>query len=102
MGKIAIVVQYEIVPGKEAEFAQVIREHARLTKEEEPGCLRFEVYEPLSLGDLKKIPGRMMVSEQYVDRAALDAHNANPRVPGLREKFETLLKDRQVTIAETD
>ena len=81
MAKIAITVVYDIVPGKEAEFSTLIREHARLTKQEEKGCLRFEVYEPLVLGDLTKAPGKMMVSEQYADRAALDVHNANPRVP---------------------
>jgi quinol monooxygenase YgiN len=100
MAKIAIVVVYDIVPGKEAEFSVLIREHARLTRQEEKGCLRFEVYEPLSLGELTKIPGRMMVSEQYADGAALEVHNANPRVPGLREKFKVLLQDRQVSIAE--
>lgn len=100
MSKIAIVVVYDINPGKEAEFSEMIREHAKLTKQEEPGCLRFEVYEPLTVPGLQKMPGHMMVSEQYADRAALDAHNANPRVPGLRERFKTLLKDRHVTIAE--
>ena len=104
MPKIAIIVDYDIAPGKEAEFNTLIREHARLTKEQEPGCIRFEVMEPFAHEGPdkgKKFPNRLVVSELYDGYDALEAHNNSPRVPPLRERFKVLLSGRRVILAET-
>jgi (4S)-4-hydroxy-5-phosphonooxypentane-2,3-dione isomerase len=47
MPKIAIAVEFKIKEGQHAAFDAIIREHARLTLQEEPGCERFDVLQPL-------------------------------------------------------
>mgnify|MGYP001544700949 CR=1 FL=1 len=42
-------------------------EHIRLTRAE-PGCLRFDVQAD------PDVPGRFIVSEEFTDRAAFEAH----------------------------
>ena len=99
MPQISIIVEYETVDGREAEFAALIGDHARRTRIEEPGCLRFEVLKPVD-ADGAPIPNRMMVSELYADHTAFAAHGENPRLAGLRVALGPLLKSRKLTVAE--
>ena len=70
MPKIAIHVEFRPHPGSHAAFDTLIREHARLTQAEEPGCERFDVLQPLN-ADGSKDEGRIMLVEVYTDRAAV-------------------------------
>lgn len=99
MPKMTIVVDYEIHEGREAEFAALIKDHARRTRLEEPGCLRFEVLKPV---DDKGAPiaNRMMVSELYADPAAVTVHGNSPRLALVRASLAPLLKSRKVTLAQ--
>ena len=99
MPQISIIVEYEMLDGREEEFTALIRDQARRTRVEEPGCLRFEVLKPVDANGLP-IANRMMVSELYADRAAFTAHSNNPRLAGLRTAVGPLLKSRKLTIAE--
>jgi len=92
---IAIIVEFETVEGSEEEFTRVISEHARLTREEEAGCLRFEVIKPISR-DGTPIPNKVMVNELYADQAAIQAHENNPRMPPLGETIRPLLVSRRL------
>ena len=56
------------------------------TREEEPGCLRFEVLKPVD-PDGAPIPNRLMVSELYADEAAVAAHERNPRMPACARQW---------------
>ena len=67
----SIIVEYETEDGRENEFASLIKDHARRTLFEEPGCLRFEVLKPVD-SDGRPIPNLMMVSELYADQTAVD------------------------------
>jgi quinol monooxygenase YgiN len=97
--QIAIIVEYELHEGREAEFTSLIKDHARRTLFEEDGCLRFEVLKPVDT-DGRPIPNRMMVSELYADQTALDLHRDNPRMAILRGAMGPLLKSRELTLAE--
>jgi quinol monooxygenase YgiN len=99
MTKLAIIVEFETLPGKEAEFLANIREHARATLAEEPGCLRFEVIKPVER-DGTPIPNKVMVNELYADEAAVAAHEANPRLPKVGEKNKPLLASRRLILAQ--
>ncbi len=101
MTKIAIVVDYDIVEGQEEALTAIIREHARLTLAEEPGCLRFEVIKPIE-SDGTPIPNRLMLTELYEDQAAFTAHGNNPRMPGLRASTAPLLAAMKITLATLD
>lgn len=102
MPRIAIIVDYEIVDGKEAELTALIREHARLTLAEEPGCLRFEVVKPIERGGDAPIANRLMLTELYESEAAVAIHEKNPRMPGLRAATDPLLISGRITFATVD
>ncbi len=90
-----VIVEYEANEGCEPQLVANMRDHARRTLHEEPGCLRFEVIKPVD-GEGKPIPNRLMVSELYESEAAFAQHKKNPRMPGLQERNAPLLKSRRV------
>jgi len=94
MQKLALIVRYETLPGKESEFDGIIRAHAKACLAEEPGCLRFEVLRPLD-DDGRPMPGHFMASELFADEEALAAHRATPRWQRLNERFGQLLASRK-------
>ena len=95
----SIIVEYETEDGRENEFASLIRDHARRTLFEEPGCLRFEVFRPVDeLGRAK--PDTLIVDELYADTLALAAHRANPRMAALGDTIAPLLKSRRMIAAQ--
>ncbi|MBR0671315.1 putative quinol monooxygenase [Neoroseomonas soli] len=99
MPKIAIHVEFRPKPGCHAAFDALIREHAKLTVAEEPGCERFEVLQPLK-ADGTKDEGRVMLVEVYADRDAVKAHTQNPRMPKVREAYTPLIDERFLTMCE--
>jgi autoinducer 2-degrading protein len=101
MGQLTLVVEFEIAPGKQAEFEAAIRSHARSCLAEEPGCLRFEVNYPLD-EEGNRIPNRMMANELFADQQALLNHRATTRWVQLSERFKTLLANRRPILAELD
>jgi (4S)-4-hydroxy-5-phosphonooxypentane-2,3-dione isomerase len=101
MPKIAIIVEYEIADGKENELTECISEHARLTLEEEAGCLRFEIVKPIER-DGTPVPDKLLLTELYESEAALAIHEKNPRMPGLRAATAPLLKSMRLTFGTVD
>lgn len=99
MGNIALIVEYELHPGKEADFAARLREHGKRTREEEPGCLRFDVTLPIAR-DGTHLPGKVILNELYADLAALDAHEKSPRLAAMREANAPFVKSRKATLTE--
>jgi len=93
---IAIVVEYTVADGKEQELLRILREHARTTIKEEPGCLRFEVLKPIN-DDGSPIPDRIMLTELYADEAAADTHAKSPRLAMVLAKVRPLLTNEKVT-----
>ncbi len=93
-----IIVEFETLDGAEAQFLDLISEHARATLQEEPGCLRFEVIKPVER-DGTPIPNRVIVNELYADEAAVGAHERNPRMPDVQAAMSPLLKSRRLTLA---
>ncbi|MCX5496410.1 antibiotic biosynthesis monooxygenase [Kaistia dalseonensis] len=101
MPKIAVIVDYEIVEGKEEALTALINEHARLTLAEEPGCLRFEVIKPIQRNGTP-IANKLMLTELYASEPAFTEHEKNPRMPSLREAVAPLLKSSKLTLATLD
>ena len=89
-----IIVEFETVEGRFDEFAAIMRDHARRTRAEEPGCLRFEVIRPVER-DGAPIPNRLIVNELYEDEKAVAAHEANPRLAALRATIASMLVSRR-------
>jgi autoinducer 2-degrading protein len=99
VAQISIIVEFETQEGHEEEFTSLMRDHARRTLAEEPGCLRFEVLKVVD-ADGAPTPGLVMVSELYADKAALALHRNNPRMGGLRNAYTPMIKTRRLIIAE--
>lgn len=79
MPAVTIIVEFETIEGKSAEFERIMLDHARRTLHEEPGCLRFEVIRPVNEAGTPRETA-LIVNELYADDAAVAAHRANPRM----------------------
>ena len=101
MPQIAIIVEFETLPGQQASFEALIREHARRSLAEEPGCLRFEILHALDETG-HRIPDRVLVNELYADRAAVTAHRNTERMPKLGAAISPLLASRRLIEAEVE
>jgi autoinducer 2-degrading protein len=98
MARIAIVVEFRVKPGQHAAFDAIIREHAQKTLQEEPGCERFDVLQPVNKG--AKDETRIMLVEVYRDQAAFEEHGSNPRLARVREAYSPLIDSRTLHICE--
>ncbi|GGF48378.1 hypothetical protein GCM10011611_63500 [Aliidongia dinghuensis] len=101
MPQIAIIVEFETLPGQQAAFEAIIREHARRTLAEEPGCLRFEVLHRVDETG-QRVPNQLLVNELYADRAAVVAHRNSPRMPQVGAALAPLLASRRLIEAEVE
>lgn len=101
MPQIAIFVEFEPLPGKQAAFEEVIREHARRTKADEPGCLRFDVLHVLDETGAR-VSNKLMVSELYADAAAVAAHRGTDRIKQVGAALGPLLASRRLIAAEVE
>ena len=64
---VGILATIKVKPGKEAEFETVFRELAGQVKQNEPGCLLYDLFR-------SKTPSTYVVMEQYANAEALAAH----------------------------
>jgi quinol monooxygenase YgiN len=101
MSRIGIMVDFRIKPGSWAAFNAHIRAHAAKTLEIEPGCERFDVFQPLD-ADGKPDETRIMLCEVYKDMAAFDFHRTHPRMAGIGEGSKPHLAGRELTICQLD
>jgi (4S)-4-hydroxy-5-phosphonooxypentane-2,3-dione isomerase len=69
---ISVVVSIRAIPERREEYLAAIGANAAAAVRDEPGCLGFDVCE--DTGE----PNHFLLYEQYVDRAAVDAHRATP------------------------
>lgn len=98
MPRIGVIVEFRIKPGQHAAFDALIREHARRTLEEEPGCERFDVLQPVNQG--VRDESRILLCEVYRDQAAFEEHGRNPRLARVREAYAPLIDSRTLHICE--
>ncbi|MBS1989753.1 MAG: antibiotic biosynthesis monooxygenase [Cyanobacteria bacterium SZAS LIN-2] len=96
MSQISIIVEFQLKPGQQEAFEEAIRAHARASKEQEPGCLRFDVIRPVEK-DGTPINDCVWLAELYKDREAVAAHEASPRMPILAEKIGPMVVSRRLT-----
>ena len=71
-GKINVRGHIDVPASELNDFAAALGEHFRLSRAE-PGCLLFEIVKAAGK------PGRFLVKETFVDRAAFDIHTGRSR-----------------------
>lgn len=96
--EVAIIVEFEAMEGRGDQFAALLRDHARRTLEEEPGCLRFDVLQQVDAAGAP-IEGRFIANELYASDLAVKAHEENPRLARVRAAAEPLVKSRRLVMA---
>ena len=99
MPRIAITVTFHVKPGHWADFNAHIRDHAAKTLAEEPGCLQFDVLQPLN-DDGTPDHSRIALVEIYRDMDAVRAHRANPRMPIVGAGTAPLITGRELILSE--
>lgn len=95
MTKRAIIVEFKTHPGKQAEFEALIKEHALRSKNEEPGCERFEVFQAVER-DGTPIADTVWLLELYENEEAVSYHENTDRMPVLGKATESLVKERRL------
>lgn len=94
--RIGIIVEFQMEPANHAAFTAIIAEHARMTREEEPGCQQFDVLQPMRKGAPDTT--RVMLVEVYADDAAFKAHGENPRLAKVRDAYSELITGRTLSL----
>ncbi len=85
-----VTVEFELVPGRRAEFLPLMIENAEASKAHEPGCRHFDVcIDPES-------PDLVFLYELYTDRAAFDAHLATDHFKRFDEVTRCLVTHKTV------
>jgi len=74
-----IIVTINIKPGFKERFMPSMLEDAEGSVNNEPGCLRFDVFQD------SEDPNRIYLMEEYVDEAAFEAHTQQPHFVKWRE-----------------
>ncbi|RPI43982.1 MAG: antibiotic biosynthesis monooxygenase [Betaproteobacteria bacterium] len=92
MPRIAIIVEFDPHPGRRAEFLEKLECDARETLRDD-GCLRMEVLRACDDS------GRIVLSELWRDRAAIEAHRCKPGHSHAWQ--EPLLRSKRVLVCET-
>ena len=95
MSQIAIIVEFQLKPGKQAEFEKLIRAHAERSLKEEKGCLRFDVLQPIDSDGLL-IADCIWLTELYEDADAVKEHEDSPRMPLLVEAIGSLVANKRL------
>jgi (4S)-4-hydroxy-5-phosphonooxypentane-2,3-dione isomerase len=98
MSQISIIVEFQLKPGQQEAFEELMNAHARASKEQEPGCLRFDVLRPIEK-DGTPINDCVWLTELYKDQEAVAAHEASPRMPILGEKVAAMVVSRKLIYA---
>ncbi len=95
MSQVAIIVEFKLHKGKQAEFEKLIRAHAERSKSEEPGCVSFDVMQALDEKG-EKIEDSIVLTEFYKDREAVKAHESSERMPVLGAAIEPLVESKRL------
>lgn len=96
MSKVALVVEFDIKPEHRQAFEEIIRSHGKRTKEQEEGCVAFEVLIP------NRDENKIFLYECYRDAAAFDVHGKSPLLAETREKYKDMIENRRITVCSAD
>jgi len=100
MSKTALVVEFQIKPGRRDEFVALIRQHAAASLQHSDGCLQFDVLVPkeqqFDAPSHQPDPNRVILFEMYRDEAAFQVHVNSPRVAKTRSSYADLVVSRKI------
>ena len=89
-GKLALMVEFGVKPERRKDFLALMRSHARMTLEQEPGCEQFDVLDPTEGG------GSVCLYEVYRDAAALTEHMNSALLASTRGSYDDMITTKRV------
>jgi quinol monooxygenase YgiN len=96
MSRVALVVEFDLKPEHRDAFEDIIRNHARRTKEAEEGCMAFEVLIP------RDEDNRIYLYECYRDAAAFEVHTQSPILQETRAAYDGMFNVRTIHICDAE
>ena len=90
MDRFLITVDFYLLPGALDPFIALIKENARKSLAEEPGCQRFDVLVQ------RGVPDHILLYEIYKDRAAFEAHLKSRHFAEFNAASAPYVKDKKV------
>ncbi|MCB8945202.1 MAG: antibiotic biosynthesis monooxygenase [Ardenticatenaceae bacterium] len=84
---IVLLAKYYVKPGNAETVIEKLREMGELVKANEPGCTMYQI------SRAQDNPDFLLLYEQYIDQAAVDAHRATPH-------FQTYILDTIIPMLE--
>ena len=85
MANYSLIVDFEVKDGMMEQFLPVMKENARASVANEPGCLQFDVLQ------VQGEPNRVVLFEVYQDEAAFQAHMKMPHLAAFLEKARPMM-----------
>jgi quinol monooxygenase YgiN len=90
MSRYVITVDFYLHAGALDPFLKLIKDNARLSVEDEPGCHRFDVLVQ------KGMPDHILLYEIYEDRAAFDFHLKSKHFLEFNKACTPYVRDKKV------
>ena len=90
MERFLITVDFYLLPGALDPFIALIKENARRSLAEEPGCHRFDVLVQ------RGVPDHILLYEIYKNRAAFDVHLKSRHFAEFNAASAPYVKDKKV------
>ena len=94
MPKLALVAEFGARPERRGDFISLMKAHAKLSLETEPGCEQFDVLTQEGSGT------SVFLYELYRDRKALEGHMNSPHLASARGSYEDMITSKRVTRCE--
>lgn len=89
-----VCVDLSLRPGQRPAFMPLMIENARLSRQSEPGCHRFDIcYDP-------RDPEQIFLYEIYASRAAFDAHLASTHFQTFDARVAGMVASKSVRVLE--
>lgn len=91
---VGLVVHLDIDPDHLDEFLDIVKKHGAFSKENETGCLSFNVLRST------EEHGKVILVETYSDQAALDSHWDSDHMQAYRDRTGHMIRQRERYLTE--
>ena len=88
--KLALMVEFRVKPEARTAFIDLMRSHAKLTLNSEPGCQKFEVLVPHEDHDT------IFLYELYDDAIAVEKHLKSELLASTRGSYDDMITSKRV------
>ena len=85
-----VTVTFQIKPDQTERFLPLMKQNAKASLDNEPGCVQFDVCVDEAAGN------RIFLYELYVDRAAFDVHLASDHFVEFDQAVASMIETKQV------